>query len=104
MAAILLAGAYEFAARQALMVQRPQPPQAAYDVGGPERITGMNRPTLLCGKGDEPVSRHLPEFVAHAADNAQPNGPPSTLTCSRKGTWTSYPAAQARYANGRNRR
>jgi hypothetical protein len=31
------------------MVQRPQLPQAAYDVGGPERITGMNRPTLLCG-------------------------------------------------------
>lgn len=49
MAAILLAGAYEFAARQALMAQRPQPPRAAYDVGGPGRITGMNRPTLLCG-------------------------------------------------------
>jgi len=53
-------------------------------------------------QGDGPVSRHLPELVAHAADNAQPNGPPSTLTCSRKGTWTSYPAAQARYANARN--
>ena len=50
-------------------------------------------------QGDGPVSRHLPELVARAADNAQPKGPPSTLTCSRKGTWTSYPAAQARYAN-----
>ena len=75
-------GDYEFAARQASDGSTPSVPrQRTMYEARMDRWDEQAR-VAVRHQGDGPVSGHLPESVAHAADNAQPNGRPSTLTCS----------------------